>query len=45
MNGTSIVIEKEIEAMERAAVDYIVNTKRPGRELPTTLALLTVNNL
>ena len=38
------VIEKEIEARERAAVDSSVNTKRPGREPSTTSALLT-NNL
>ena len=38
------VIEKEIEAKERAAVDSSVNTKRPGREPPTTSALLTNNN-
>ena len=37
------VIEKEIEARERAAVDSSVNTRKPGRELPTTSALLTNN--
>ena len=37
------VIEKEIEARERAAVDSSVNTRKPGREPPTTSALLTNN--
>ena len=37
------VIEKEIEARERAAVDSSVNTRKPSREPPTTSALLTNN--
>ena len=43
MNGTLKVIEKEIEARERAAVDSSVNTRKASRDPPTTSALLTNN--
>ena len=36
------VVKKEIEARERAVVDSSVNTRKPGREPPTTSALTSV---